>query len=258
MRFAEILRGRLAGDRAAPGARSGVFPQGVRSEAERGQDMTGALFCKAPDGSVEYVPGKLSPVLAFDIETTGLSESDTVTCVCAYDAERDIDFRMCPPGGQVCEEFLALLDEAPLLCAFNGVLFDMPFMAKRWRIPPARVAGWAVKLLDPYQACKLALGVTFSLDKLLGANGMACKTGNGKEAVVMAREGRWLELEDYCMSDTTKTHAVVAAGRAVIPGDAWDRHREKKSPFCLVANPPGQKRTQTSGDGRGRGNCSRN
>ena len=176
----------------------------------------GALFEETPDGTV-YCPGAACSVLAFDIETTGLSEADTVTCVCAFDAARGIDFRACTKRGEPCEEFLLLLDEAPLLCAFNGVLFDVKFMARRWNVPSERVAGWILKLLDPYQACKLALRRTFSLDKLLGANGMDCKTGSGKEAVEMARDGRWAELEDYCMSDTVKTHGLVAPGRMLLP-----------------------------------------
>jgi hypothetical protein len=159
----------------------------------------------------------VGPVLAFDIETTGLTEADTVTCVCAYDAARGIDFRACTPRGEVCEEFLRLLDEAPLLCAFNGVLFDVKFLARRWNVASERVAGWVLKLLDPFQACKLALRKTFSLDRLLEANGMDCKTGSGKEAVEMARDGRWAELEEYCMNDTVKTHGLVALGRMVLP-----------------------------------------
>lgn len=193
-----------------------MLSQSVRAENGNQWDVGSLLFTCA-SGGVEYAPGLLGPVLAFDIETTGLSESDTVTCVCAYDAERGIDFRACTKNGQVCEEFLTLLDEAPLLCAFNGVLFDMPFLAKRWSVSPERVASWAVKLLDPYQACKLALRRTFSLDRLLAANGMDCKTGSGKEAVVMAKTGRWAELEEYCMNDTIKTHGLLALGRMVLP-----------------------------------------
>lgn len=194
-----------------------MFPEGVRAEDGDRRDVGCALFCKSGSALVEYVPGKVGPVLAFDIETTGLTEADTVTCVCAYDAARGIDFRACTPRGEVCEEFLRLLDEAPLLCAFNGVLFDVKFLARRWNVASGRVAGWVVKLLDPFQACKLALRRTFSLDRLLEANGMDCKTGSGKEAVEMARDGRWAELEEYCMNDTVKTHGLVALGRMVLP-----------------------------------------
>lgn len=194
-----------------------MLPQSVRTEDGNQWDVGCGIFSGAGCARVEYAPGMVGPVLAFDIETTGLSEADTVTCVCAYDAARGIDFRACTPRGEVCEEFLRLLDEAPLLCAFNGVLFDVKFLAKRWNVTSERVAGWVVKLLDPFQACKLALRRTFSLDRLLEANGMDCKTGSGKEAVEMARDGRWAELEEYCMNDTVKTHGLVALGRMVLP-----------------------------------------
>jgi len=164
-----------------------------------------------------YSPGRLGPVLEFDIETTGLGAADTVTYVCAYDPDRAVDFRACTKAGEECPEFLRLLDEAPLLCAFNGVMFDIPFIAKRWGVDSARAGAWVRKLIDPFQACKLALGRTFSLDRLLQANGMACKTGSGKEAVGMAAEGRWAELEDYCMNDTVNTHGLVVSGDMTLP-----------------------------------------
>lgn len=199
-------------------ARSGsrMFSEGVCSEVGNQWDIGCPLF-SCVNQRTEYAPGQTSAVLAFDIETTGLSESDSVTCVCAYDAARGIDFRACTPRGEICEEFMKLLDEAPLLCAFNGVLFDLKFLAKRWNIDFKRVAGWVLKLLDPYQACKLALKRTFSLDRLLEANGVECKTGSGKEAVEMAKDGRWAELENYCMNDTMKTHDVVKLGCLKLP-----------------------------------------
>jgi hypothetical protein len=164
-----------------------------------------------------YLPAVRGPLLAFDIETTGLREHDSVTCVCAYDPDRCVEFRRSTPDGEVCEEFLALLDEAPLLCAFNGVRFDIPFLAKRWNVPPERAAAWARKLVDPFEACKLALKRTFSLDSLLEANGLDCKTGSGAEAVEMARQGRWQELEEYCMNDTKKTHEAAVLPRVRVP-----------------------------------------
>jgi hypothetical protein len=116
------------------------------------------------------------------------------------------------------EEFLAMMDDAPLLCAFNGVRFDLPFLARRWGIPDERVGGWVRKMVDPFEACKLALNRTFSLNKLLVANGLPVKTGSGLEAVRMAHEKRWGELAEYCMHDTKMTHAAVTlAGGAILP-----------------------------------------
>jgi RNase_H superfamily len=214
-------RGDLTAAADSPGqasSGSGVLSPGLRAEDGLGVKR----FIKA-DGVVWWCPGIAGPVLAFDIETTGLREADTVTCVCAYDPDRGVHFRESTPSGARSERFLALLDEAPLLCAFNGVRFDVPFLAKRWRIEAQRVGSWVKKLVDPYEACKLALQRTFSLDRLLHANGLDSKTGSGAEAVRMAREGRWRELEEYCMQDTILTHQILKLRCVVIPGPMQEK-----------------------------------
>ena len=196
------------------------------------EDEPGAIRFVRAGGDVWWCPGVSGPVLAFDIETTGLREADAVTCVCAYDPDRGVHYRESTPTGARSERFLALLDEAPLLCAFNGVRFDLPFLAKRWRIEPQRVGAWVEKLVDPYEACKLALQSTFSLDRLLHANGLESKTGNGAEAVCMARAGQWERLEDYCMKDTVLTHQIIKLKRVRLPGSD-----KKKNTNCLVRRP---------------------
>jgi hypothetical protein len=115
------------------------------------------------------------------------------------------------------DEFLDLLDSAPLLCAFNGVRFDVPFIAAQWVVEPSRVAAWVLKLVDPYEIARLALGKTFSLNALLKANGMEFKTGKGCEAVTWAKTGQWRRLEEYCLSDTIKTHDLVSSGTWKLP-----------------------------------------
>ena len=211
---------------ACPGearAGSGVLPPGLRAE-----DGPGAIRFVRSESGIWWCPGVSGPVLAFDIETTGLREADAVTCVCAYDPDRGVHYRESTPSGARSERFLALLDEAPLLCAFNGVRFDLPFLAKRWRIEPQRVGAWVEKLVDPYEACKLALQSTFSLDRLLHANGLESKTGNGAEAVCMARAGQWERLEDYCMKDTVLTHQIIKLKRVRLPG--CDKKKKCKLP----------------------------
>jgi hypothetical protein len=159
------------------------------------------------------------PVLAFDIETTGLdAETCEVTCACAYDPDRGVERSFVFSQGGDPAEFMALLDDAPLLCAFNGVRFDLPFLARRWGVPDEKVGSWVRKMVDPFEGCKLALGQTFSLNRLLSENGLPVKTSSGLEAVKMAREGRWAELAEYCMHDTKMTHAAVTlAGGMLLP-----------------------------------------
>jgi hypothetical protein len=174
-------------------------------------------FQAVGDGLVFGLGSAPARVMAFDIETTGLSGSDSITCVSAYDPDGGVSYCSSTPYGSRLDEFLKLLDDAPLLCAFNGVRFDIPFIARRWGVPKEQVGRWVMKLVDPFEISKLALGKTFSLNALLAANGMESKTGSGMEAVKMARQGRWAELEEYCMSDTVKTHALVKRGEWIVP-----------------------------------------
>lgn len=177
---------------------------------------TGGSFARVLD-ALWYYPRVSGPVLAFDIETTGFRDADRVTCVCAYEPSTSVEFSRVLPSGDRCDEFLDLLDAAPLLCAFNGVSFDLPFMASRWGLPPSRVSFWVRKLVDPFQACKLCLGLTFSLDSLLSCNGLPVKTASGKEAVDMFQDGRWGQLAEYCMQDTKRTHLVATAPALLLP-----------------------------------------
>lgn len=180
-------------------------------------------FSKDGGGSWRHTTraaGGSLPVLAFDIETTGLdADACEVTCACAYDPARGVERSFLFALGDSPDEFMSLLDEAPLLCAFNGVRFDIPFLCKKWGVPDERAGRWVAKLLDPFEACKLGLGQTFSLNRLLEANGLQAKTGSGLDAVNMAREGRWGELAEYCMHDTKMTHAAATLEAGMlIPG----------------------------------------
>jgi hypothetical protein len=173
--------------------------------------------CYRGGEEIWFTPGISGPVLAFDIETTGFNKFDVVTCVSAYDPVRSVYFVECTPNGARNDAFLRLLDEAPLLCGFNAARFDIPYLARRWDLPSGQVTSWMRKLIDPFEACKLALNRTFSLNSLLRFNGWDCKTSNGAEAVNMAAQGRWQELRDYCMADTMKTHELVTSRSLAIP-----------------------------------------
>jgi hypothetical protein len=157
-------------------------------------------------------------MLAFDLETTGLDpHTDKITCAAVYDPDAGIDRAFLLGRGEDPVEFLALLDAADRLCAFNGARFDLAFLRHSLGVPAERVRSWRVKLHDVYEGCRLALCLTFPLDALLAANGMEGKTGSGKEAVAMAQEGRWDELAAYCSHDTRMTHRVSSLDRIVLP-----------------------------------------
>lgn len=160
-------------------------------------------------------------MLAFDLETTGPDPlRDDITCAAVYDPQAGVErFFLFSPKSRLDdpEEFMLLLDTADRLCAFNGARFDIPLIQRCFQAPPARVAAWRLKLHDVFEACKLALDVTFSLQSLLELNCMAGKTGSGADAVKMAEEGWWDQLGMYCLNDTRQTHRVSSLDKILLP-----------------------------------------
>jgi hypothetical protein len=148
-------------------------------------------------------------MLAFDLETTGPDVArDQITCAAAYDPDAGIERYFIFSLGDDPEEFMRLLDGAERLCAFNGVRFDIPLIERCFRPVQSRVSAWRLKLHDVFEACKLALDTTFTLDSLLELNGLPGKTGSGLDAIRLAAEEDWPSLGEYCLNDTKRTHAV--------------------------------------------------
>lgn len=185
------------------------------NKAEPGHDCVGKNRANYPRWIWNFTVD--SACLAFDIETTGLSDQDSITCITACSEQPHISYRWCAADNHRPTEFFNLMDNFPLICAFNAVSFDLKFLARCFQIPPERIGSWVQKLIDPYTTCKLLFGITFSLNSLLNINEIECKTSSGKEAVTMAAEGRWDDLLEYCMQDTMKTMQVVSLKRILIP-----------------------------------------
>jgi hypothetical protein len=180
-------------------------------------------------------------MVAFDIETTGLDpHRHQVTAACLYgamDGQRPGQQVLrddATPGTHVMrtfvftnedpeadralrEEFMAHLDSARSLCAFNGIRFDIPFLMTAWGVPHARIESWVVKTFDVFEACKLGLNSTFSLDRLLAANSLESKSGSGLHAIHLAKTGQWEALGSYCMQDTRMTYLVSSQRAIMLP-----------------------------------------
>lgn len=158
-------------------------------------------------------------MLAFDIETTGLdAEKHSITVVALYGdvpgpgGPRRVDtvLNFARDGAEPNRAtLLALMNEATVLCAFNGLRFDIPFIVKRLDVPPEEASEWVRKLYDPFEESKLLTDRTLSLNKLLSRYGLKSKTGTGLEAVHMAQRGDWEKLELYCRQDSVLTHEVA-------------------------------------------------
>ena len=165
----------------------------------------------------------LRTMLAFDIETEGLDPlKHAVTCACVFNGQGVAEtflFKQEDAEEDRAQQarFIARLDAAPRLCAFNGVRFDIPFLVKAWQLPPEKAEAWVRKTVDVFEACKLGLGRTFGLDRLLSVNGLESKTGTGLHAVQLAKAKAWDELGAYCMQDTRLTYLVTCQHQIAVP-----------------------------------------
>ena len=148
-------------------------------------------------------------MLCFDIETTGLkADRDVVTVVCTEDfatGARSIYefYRYKERFAELKQELVDAFDAAQSLCAFNGVRFDIPFLAKFLSLGDDVVARWAMKTSDILEQSRLRYKTTFSLNMLCQQNGIPVKISDGKEAINMARQGRFDELNEYCAMDVS-------------------------------------------------------
>ena len=148
-------------------------------------------------------------MLCFDIETTGLKAGrDVVTVVCAEDfatgARTTYEFyRYKERYAELRQDLIEAFDAAHSLCAFNGVRFDLPFLAKFLSLGDDVVARWAMKTSDILEQSRLRYKTTFSLNMLCQHNGIPVKISDGKEAINMAHQGRFDELNEYCAMDVS-------------------------------------------------------
>jgi uncharacterized protein YprB with RNaseH-like and TPR domain len=84
-------------------------------------------------------------MLAFDIETESLNRHvDNIILASVYDTkskmERTFHFMRDPALYESERDaFILALDEADILCSFNGVRFDIPFICTRCRIAVANL-----------------------------------------------------------------------------------------------------------------------
>jgi hypothetical protein len=81
------------------------------------------------------------------------------------------------------------------------VRFDLPFMQRALDIPIETITQWVLKTSDILEQMRLRDNATCKLDYLCTLNGVTSKSSSGIEAIRMAAEGRWHELEEYCAND---------------------------------------------------------
>ena len=113
-----------------------------------------------------------------------------------------------PGGGERhgVETLLRWMDAAAVIVAYNGRAFDMEVLRGYYRGDTERWARHEAKLHDPLEAVRRAAGHRVKLSTLLSLNRMGGKAGTGCDAPRWWKEGRWEQLERYCMRDV---HALM-------------------------------------------------
>lgn len=166
-------------------------------------------------------------MLAFDIETTGLSPNRSkVTVVCTEDyytgEKKAYEFARWAGEGQekhdeLREQLINDFNAATSLCAFNGVRFDLPFLRTALKIPDPVVASWVLKTTDILEQSRLLYKTTFSLNLLCETNQIPQKTGDGLKAIKMAESGDFDGLKDYCEDDVTILNNLYRQRHITLP-----------------------------------------
>lgn len=199
--------------------------------------------CSSPIPAVTLPVQPQRSFLTLDIETLGLMHQKPVppiTCVCMYDGVTRYSYLLYGVSAETYaqnrEAILQLLDGAERLAGYNAVRFDLPYLALEFGVERERLESWQTKCVDPYIGLKSALHCTSKLQALLDANDLGSKTGCGGNAIVLATEGKYEELLDYCMTDVLLTHELCLLdiikvndthGIRLTPDYKWQRHSFK-------------------------------
>jgi len=157
--------------------------------------------------------------IVMDIETLGrMNETPlpAITCACIMDMEsgREISLRLYNVTAEELEinrtTLLDTLDLAECIIGFNIILFDLEYIQKWFvdQVSESRLNHWIQKSIDPFLFMKSVFKETCSLDHLLTINKKSQKSGSGSNAIVLANNGKWDELLDYCMTDVKLTASL--------------------------------------------------
>lgn len=178
-------------------------------------------------------------MLCFDIETTGLDpKTCSITVVCTEDfatgKQTAYEFARCTEehGDLVAmrRELITAFNQARSLCAFNGVRFDIPFLAVALQLDDETQIAWILKTSDILEQSRLRFNNTFSLNMLCEHNGIAVKSADGKQAIRMAAEKRYDDLRLYCAQDVSilcdlyrKQHLIHPRTQKRFDLEVWTR-----------------------------------
>lgn len=122
----------------------------------------------------------------------------------------------------------ALVDQlvkADLVVGFNVINFDYEVLSRYTVLDLAHTA----RTLDLLVEIEKVLGHRLSLDSVASATLGVGKTGDGLDAIRWWREGRLLEIAEYCCFDVKCTKLVHEHGASHRQLQYVDKFRNKKS-----------------------------
>ena len=178
-------------------------------------------------------------MLVIDIETMGLLHMrplPPITCVCMYDAVQKKEYKLRMPNEAHASLICNLLRAARFIVGYNAVLFDLEYLRRSLHVPQPDYEAWVRKCVDPFMAMRCALHRTCKLQVLLQWNNLGSKSGTGSNAIQLAREGRWTELLDYCMTDVRLTHEICTLPWIFVPDGFKMRFDQVSSPLCCFCS----------------------
>jgi len=94
-----------------------------------------------------------------------------------------------------------------LIVGFNSRRFDMPVLQ-----PYLFMKGDQINHIDLLEAIEAARGHRASLDSIAGPTLKQHKSGSGKDAITLFRDGRMDELKQYCLDDVRLTRQIFEYG----------------------------------------------
>jgi hypothetical protein len=159
--------------------------------------------------------------LSIDIETLErlhIVPLPPITCICMYNECTNTKFKLrfwnAPQVEYDKNKKLVLseLDNATCIIGYNVVLFDLEFIKRTFSddVDDHRMSQWVLKTIDPFMFLKYISKCTCKLDALLKLNKLDSKSGSGGNAIILAQEGKWEELLDYCMDNTMLTFQLFS------------------------------------------------
>lgn len=160
-------------------------------------------------------------MLSLDIETTDIDPKvSQATVACTYDGTTPKSYHFMKSGedhAQNAENLFLELDKAESICGYNCIRFDIPYLQNKYEIDEKRVEKWIAKCIDPFPFLVDELGTYCKLSVLLSMNGMQSKSASGKDAIDMANNQDWENLEKYCARDAKLTWELLNLPKIKVP-----------------------------------------